>query len=180
MQTPRVAKVIRIFALLAGVGVLALGVTAAPASAGKPCWKKVIDDWYDNEQIDRRYPISCYREALKNLPEDVRDYTSIGDDISAAMLSAQRGNTTRQLQVAGGNGGDSGNDTRIGPSDPKTSDPTVGPKDSLYKSAIDKIGPNKADSLPIPLLILAALGGALLLAAGGTLAAKRIRARRLP
>jgi hypothetical protein len=180
MPTSRVAKAVRIFALLAGAAVLALAVHPAPAAAAKPCWKRVIEDWFDNEKIDKRYPISCYRAALSNLPEDIKDYTSIGDDINAAMLAAQRSGPSRTLQVAGGNGGgDSSGDTRMGPSDPKTSDPTGGPDSSLYKKAIDKIGPSKADSVPIPLIILAALGGALLLAAGGTLAAKKIRARRL-
>lgn len=178
---PTIAKALRLFAVLAGALVLVLAAQAAPAAAAKPCWKKVVEDWFDNEKIDKRYSISCYRAALKNLPEDVKDYTSIGDDINAAILAAERNRSSnRTLQVAGGNGGDSSGDTRMGgPRDPKTTDPTVGPDRSFYKKAIDKIGPAKADSLPIPLIILAALGGALLLAAGATLIAKKIRARRI-
>jgi hypothetical protein len=179
MPASRIAKAVRLFALLAGAAVLALAVHAAPAAAAKPCWKKVVEDWFDNEKIDRRYPISCYRTALKNLPEDVKDYTSIGDDINAAMLAAQRSRPSRTLQVAGGNGGDSSGDTRMGPSDPKTSDPTVGPNRSFYKKAIDSIGPSKADSVPIPLIILAALGGTLLAAAAAMLAVKKLRGRGL-
>ena len=50
------------------------GVTAPQADAATPCWKRLINDWYDG-RIDRTYPARCYRAAIKNLPEDVDAYS---------------------------------------------------------------------------------------------------------
>ena len=60
--------------------------TAGPAAAkGKtPCWKTLINDWYDG-RIDGTYPIHCYRDALKHLPTDVETYSSARDDIKQAL-----------------------------------------------------------------------------------------------
>ena len=76
---------------IAAVALFACALVAfAPgrASAATPCWQTVINDWYDNGRIDGTYPVSCYRQALKHLPEDVQDYTSLPDDIRAAMQAA--------------------------------------------------------------------------------------------
>ena len=66
------------------LSVLAAVALAAPAQAA-PCWEAVIEDWFDNSRVDNRYPIHCYREALKNLPEDMRAYSSAPEDIARAM-----------------------------------------------------------------------------------------------
>ena len=52
------------------------------------------------------------------------------------------------------------------------------PSQSYYRRAIDNLGTTNANSLPIPLLVLAALGTLLLLSAGGLAASKRLKARR--
>jgi hypothetical protein len=52
------------------------------------------------------------------------------------------------------------------------------PPRSIYRKAIDNLGTTQADSLPIPLLVLAGLGTLLLLTAGGLAGAKRYRAVR--
>ncbi len=59
---------------------------AASAKAKKPapCWKVLINDWYDG-RIDGTYPIHCYREALNHLPTDVDTYSSARDDIRQAL-----------------------------------------------------------------------------------------------
>jgi hypothetical protein len=54
------------------------------------------------------------------------------------------------------------------------------PAPSIYRKAIDNLGTTKADSLPIPLLVLAGLGTALLLTAAGLAAHKRLKARPRP
>jgi hypothetical protein len=60
--------------------------TAGPAAAKStpPCWKTLINDWYDG-RIDGTYPIHCYREALNHLPTDVETYSSARDDIRQAL-----------------------------------------------------------------------------------------------
>jgi len=75
------------FAALLMAAALAFGV--APAAA-KSCAQKVIDDWYDNGRVDAVYPIRCYREALKLLPDDVKSYSDAPDEINRALQDAIR------------------------------------------------------------------------------------------
>ena len=65
----------RLVVLTAAVATLVVAVGAAPASAAVPCWKRLLNDWYDG-RIDNAYPVSCYRAAIRNLPEDVKAYSS--------------------------------------------------------------------------------------------------------
>jgi hypothetical protein len=69
-----------------GASVLLAAVALAPAtaSAKEACWQKLVTDWSDGA-ISNLYPISCYREALENMPEDVRLYSSASDDINRAL-----------------------------------------------------------------------------------------------
>ena len=53
------------------VAAVVAGGTAGTAEAAQPCWKKLVNDWYDG-RIDGTYPVKCYQAALDNLPEDVR------------------------------------------------------------------------------------------------------------
>ena len=159
-------------ALLAGA-ILAL-TTPGQASAAKPCWERVINDWLKDGRIDGTYSVKCYQQALKNAPEDLRDYSNVTDVIQAAMQDAV-GNPSKT---------GSGNGPGGTPGDPTSGNKprqTQGvPDPSYYRRGIDSLGTTKADSLPIPLLVLAGLGTLLLLAAGGLAATKRIRARRPP
>ena len=70
--------------LAAAAGAILL---AGPAAAKDPCWKTLIDDWYDG-RIDSVYPVACYRAALEHMPEDVAQYSSLGDDINRALQAA--------------------------------------------------------------------------------------------
>ena len=55
-------------------------VLAAPAVAAQPAWKGVINDWYDGH-IDRTWPCSAYRAALKHLPENLPTYSTVKKDL---------------------------------------------------------------------------------------------------
>jgi cobalamin biosynthesis Mg chelatase CobN len=61
---------------------------AGPAAAATPCWKKLLNDWYDG-RIDNVYPIHCYQDTLKHLPEDIAVYSSAREDIQRALQSAK-------------------------------------------------------------------------------------------
>jgi len=175
---------------IALIGVLA-GVTAAlvaPSTAGAatPCWKRVINQWLDNKPIATTYKPSCYQQALKNIPEDLRDYSDITDAISAALQASLRGGSGGGPASGGstansgsGNGSSSGGTTTNNPEGKNRSLQGV-PAPSIYRKAIDNLGTTKADSLPIPLLVLAGLGTALLLTAAGLAAHKRLKARPRP
>jgi hypothetical protein len=145
----------------AGLLLLALPGTAA---AKTPCWKQVLNDWSNGRSIGV-YPLHCYRDAIRNLPEDLRDYSSAAEDIQAALQAQISKRTQRETQSLGG-----GSDTSQGKG--------AGPPQSAYRRAIDNLGTSNVDTLPTPLLVLASLGGFLLVLAAAMTATKRVRAVR--
>ena len=178
MRIRPAAITLALLALVAGLAAGALRPSSAAAST-KPCWEQVIDDWLDNGTIDGHYKAACYQEALKQVPEDLRDYSNITDAISAALSDSLRGSGTGSSTPGGGNGSGSGSGS--GKSDPNGGPPRktqAAPPQSIYSQGINHLGTTKASSIPIPLLVLAALGALLLLSAGGLAASKRIKARR--
>jgi hypothetical protein len=145
------------------LGAFALALATPPASAQTPCWKQIIDDWVDDGTIQGAYPLHCYGEAVKHVPNDLQQYTGIIDDITAAR---QRG--VRRL---------SGVNRRPPPSAAANpNDPDAG----VYNSAIDSLGPTNSDSIPLPLLILAGLAGIMVVAGAAGLATRHLRARKTP
>jgi hypothetical protein len=159
--------------LVASAGlILALGV-AAPARAATPCWKALINDWYDG-QIDQTYPAHCYTEAIHHLPQDVKQYSSAADDIRSAMLAAIKDDR-------GGGGGGSGRDiSAYDPNNPNPNPKATEGKRGVIVRAIEWLGPSNAASVPLPLLILAAVAFLLLAAAGGSFVNRWLQERRLP
>ena len=169
MRNRPAAKLSLLVALIAGV-VLLLALPGQ-ASAATPCWERVINDWLKDGRIDGTYSVKCYQAALKNAPEDLRDYSNVTDVIQAAMQDA--------VGSASGTGtGNGPGGTPGGPGGTKPRTPQGVPDPSYYRRGIDKLGTTQADSLPIPLLVLAGLGTLLLLTAAGLAGTKRIRALR--
>jgi hypothetical protein len=147
-------------------------VSAVPATAATtPCWKQVINDWYDG-RIDNVYPVHCYQEAISRLPEDVDTYSSAKDEISRAMLASIRHDRDGTSGVAG----DSfGGPSAAGPEGPGGGEAPGG----IITRLLEALGPSNADSVPLPLLILAGIAVLLLGAAGASFVAKRVQARRM-
>jgi hypothetical protein len=75
------------------VGLMALAWTGA-AAASQTCGSRLLSDWQDG-RIDQTYPVSCYRQALAKLPEDVRVYSTAQTDITRA-LQARLGTSAAQ------------------------------------------------------------------------------------
>jgi len=65
------------------VGLMALAFSGN-AGAATTCASRLLDDWKDG-RIDQTYPVSCYRDALADLPEDVRVYSTAQNDITRAL-----------------------------------------------------------------------------------------------
>jgi hypothetical protein len=154
--------------MLLAVGAPRAGaVTSASLQATDRCWLAVVNDWLDNNQVDQIYAIPCYTQAIQHLNQfpDVKGYSSAVDDIHDALLAAIR-------QDRGG-GGTSGGPNGSGPGG---SDPSKG---GPVGTGLDKIGSTNAQSVPLPLLVLAGLAMLLLLSAGATWVARRIQARRM-
>jgi hypothetical protein len=152
-------------ALLLAAAALLIGTK--PAAAAKPCWERVVEDWYDDSTIDGNYPRRCYTEALKNVGEDVKVYSSFEEDIKAALLRAGRENA-RRLSVAGGS------DAQL----PQQGTANEKPQQGLFTEAFDATSPRNADSMPIPLLVLGGLALLLIAAGAAGLLRRRLRARR--
>jgi hypothetical protein len=162
---------LKTFVSTTALALFLLLVSAVPATAAAPpCWKLVINDWYDG-RIDNVYPVRCYREAINHLPEDVETYSSAKDEINRAMLAAIRHDRdgTGGVPTAGAEGS-----TASGSQGPSGGQPEGG----ILSRLLDAIGPSNAESVPLPLLILGGIAVLLLAMAGGSFVAKRIQARR--
>lgn len=164
---------------LASVALLAaLAQPARAASAATPCWKVLLNDWYDG-RIDGTYPRHCYNDALKHLPADVSTYSSAHDDILRALQSAIAKQRKATGKAVGPNtlikpppGG-----TKVGPGGGAVA-PTGRQKPGGLSGLTDKLNPGSPSSLPVPLLVLGGLALVLVAAGGAGLVAKRIQARR--
>ena len=95
--------------------ILVLGLVAtlalASSASAKTCAETLIDDWADNAQIDRRYPVDCYRAAIQALPEDLRAYSSAADDIRRAqqeLIASESGSGSGGTEDGGTAAGDTG------------------------------------------------------------------------
>ena len=152
---------------------LALMVGAKPAAAKTPCWKQVVNDWVEDSRIDRTYPRHCYSEALKNVPNDVRDYSSFEEDIQSAL---QRVNRARTLASTGS--GTSTQPEKLTQRPGSANEVQAKPQPEYFKQAFDKLGPREADSMPVPLMIMSGLALLLVAAGAGGLITRRFRARR--
>jgi hypothetical protein len=92
-----------LFAVAAGLVALAFGTSAA-ASTG--CASRLLGDWKDG-RIDGTYAVPCYRQALANLPEDLRVYSTAHGDITRALQARLKAQSSR-VAMAGGEGGGHG------------------------------------------------------------------------
>jgi hypothetical protein len=152
-------------------------VAAAPsvAQAATPCWQRVIEDWTRDGQINGDYSPKCLRQAYNNVPEDLADYSSIKDDINAALLGPSGSNS--------GNGGPSSSGNSTGTNGASQSPSAVQAK-KRAEQAVPHAGtpesiPASSRTLPLPLLILAAVALAAMAAAGSPPLIRRVR-RRFP
>jgi hypothetical protein len=148
-------------------------ISAQPAAAKTPCWEKVVDDWYQDSSIDGTYRRRCYTDALKNVSEEVRTYTSFEEDVKAALQRLARANLRTPSSV-----GDPSTQ-RDADSRPRPGSANERPRNSLFQQAFDKTAPRNADSMPIPLLVLGGLALLLIAAGAAGLLRRKLRARRL-
>jgi hypothetical protein len=158
-----------ILVFVAAAAAATFGVSTAHASA---CSNALIHDWYVDGRIDRTYPIHCYREALRDIPEDQIVYGTLRDDLNRALQNVIRkhnGNVTPMTPVPPGGGG-GGNDSGDG---------TSGKHDEgFFHWLATKIGPSTANSVPVPLLVLGGLALALMAAAAVSFFARRYQAKK--
>jgi hypothetical protein len=167
--------------VLALLSATARGAAAARTATSTPCWKTLLNDWYDG-RIEGTYAIHCYKDALKHLPKDVNTYSSARDDIERALQSARLAARKTHATL--------GPDSVVKP--PKATTTTTpnglgglpittgtGKKPAKGLSGLaDKLNPASPTALPIPLLVLGSLALLLVAAGGAGLVAKRLQDRR--
>jgi len=72
------------------LAVAALAPFAVPtAGASVACRDRIYNDWYRDGKIATTYPLGCYRDALKNVPTDAKEYSSLADRIIAFARAAR-------------------------------------------------------------------------------------------
>ena len=164
-------------------------VFSAPAPAATPCWKLLLNDWYDG-RIDHTYAVHCYQDALHHLPADVQTYSSAHDDILRALQSAiakekQAGKTVQpNSPVAPQTATTTTTTSKTGTGTTESTSTTTvavvaGRKpDKGLGGVAEQLNPSSSTSLPLPLLVLGGLAILLVAAGAAGLAAKRIQARK--
>jgi hypothetical protein len=179
---------------LIAVALVGSAARPAPAQAATPCWKLLLNDWYDG-RIDQTYAVHCYKDALKHLPSDVQTYSSAHDDILRALQSAitkqknehknvsnntlvppQNGSGGGSGSGGGGSGGGSGGTGTTTTTGTDTT--TTAPGRTSSGGLAGQVGSYNASSVPLPLLILGGLALLLVAAGAAGLIAKRVQARR--
>jgi len=142
---------------------------AVPAHAGAavPCRNKIFNDWYADGKIASTYPRGCYADALRHIPPDAQIYSSLADDIRAAMRAAARHQRTGKVVPAEiGHGFKAAAGKTVLAAQHGSSPGTTGPKSASAPQAVPVADTSGGgSSLPVPILVLGAL--ALLLAAAG-------------
>jgi hypothetical protein len=179
----RFVKRVTILIVLTSALTLAFGASSAFA---KPCWQRLIDDWYDG-RIDLVYPRKCIQKALENAPEDIRSYSDLQSDMKRFLQDSAR-NTPRQSSSADPKQGrdaakkpgqrkqadSQSDDDRQHVAPVGGSDDPQGPIGDLFRAT----GPSDSTSVPVPLLALGGLALLLLASGAAGLVAKRVHARR--
>ena len=169
-------------AVLLGAAALVPAAQASPASlqqATSTCWLQVINDWLDNNQVDRIYAIPCYTQAIQKLSSysDIAGYSSAIDDIRRAELAAIRQDRSNGPGGSSGGTGPVGGGPGSGPGNPSNpSGPSGGA--SGHSKFLGIPGPSSATSIPLPLIVLGALAILLALSALGTWLVRRFQTRR--
>src|ERR687888_865693 len=94
--------------ILLVVATAAAGTFGVGQAQASKCSSALIKDWYVDGRIDQTYAVHCYREALKDIPEDQIVYGTLREDLTRALQATIRkhdGNVTGSTPVPGaGNG----------------------------------------------------------------------------
>jgi hypothetical protein len=182
MKRPETTTKLLLVTIVAGLAFLVAGTgiaSAAPAAqlqSTNKCWLDVVNDWLKNQpNLKGTYAIPCYTQAIQHLSAyaDVNGYSSASDDIHRALLAV--------IHNEGRGGGGGGTPANIDPTGPGSSSNGGGgtPHKSLWTDITDRLAPGNAQSIPLPLIVLAGLALLLLLAAAATWFARRMQTRRV-
>lgn len=149
-----------------------IGASPAAAKKQKSCAREIIEDWYDNQRVDKFYPLHCYHEAIDSLGPDAKNYTNLPDAILRALAYRQ------QNQADPGENAASSGKGGVKPVAYRHTADLVNAFDGAGAAAPAGSNSGNPSSVPIPLIVLAALAGLLLIAGGAGYVARRVQGRR--
>jgi hypothetical protein len=164
------------------LSLLVVFAVPAQAHAAAPCRDKIFNDWYADGKIASTYPHACYVDALHHIPSDADVYSSLREDITAAMRAGVQHAEGKAVPKQVGHGFAPHNVLAVShtkspaPHDPAPSsaeDPA--PSEQTANAAV---AASSSSGAPMPVLVLGAL--ALTLVAAGAVGAgvKHARSRR--
>jgi hypothetical protein len=157
----RTSQTLRLLAA-AGAAGASLLVLPAPAAAAVPCWQRVISDWSDG-RIDGTYPTACYAAALRHLPTDVKNYTDASDQIRRALF-ASIGKDRDATPPTAAPPRPSGSRSAARPVTRKPSGVSAQQTDEPLQRAVGVVASKNPSSIPLPLIVVGAVGFFLLAA----------------
>jgi cobalamin biosynthesis Mg chelatase CobN len=158
---------------------------ALPATANAAlCRNKIYNDWLADGRIASTYSHACYVDALHHSPSDANVYSSLREDITAAMRANARradgkaapgqvghGFTTHSVLASSNTSQPPASETSTSAS--SSHDPAVG-----EKSAAGAALTSSKSGAPVPVLVLGGLALALLAAGAVGAGVKHSRSRR--
>jgi hypothetical protein len=150
---------------------LAVALPGPASAATSPCRNKIFNDWYPDGKIASTYPVACYRDALKHMQPDAAIYSSLGDDVRAAMRAAMRRSQglSAPLQVGHGSKAIGAGNVRA----KLVSLNTTKPHDPASTGVVAT-----ASGAPLPILVLGGLALALVAAGAVGVGVRHARGRR--
>lgn len=158
--------------------VLSLAAVAAfapAANASVPCRNRIFNDWDKDGKIASTYPISCYRDALRRIPGGDSVYTSLEDDIRAALQAAIARGRGEKVAAEVGHGFPKASLVKSSsrPMMDERTHPLASATTTL--AAASASGPDGGGGIPVPLLVLGGVALVLVVSGGVGLA---VRANR--
>jgi hypothetical protein len=181
------------------VAFVSLAIFAGGAAAASACAQDVIGDWADNGIVDGTYAPECYENAIAELPEDLRSYSSAADDISRALQQAllrdappnteDSGSSAPSVEESDSGGeapaeepdGGEGDEAAASPAEteppPPPEDPSVATDDPVASAAGAELG-DGGGGLPLPVILLLVLVGIAIASALAILGIRGLKERR--
>jgi hypothetical protein len=168
------------------LSLLVVFAVPAQAHAAAPCRDKIFNDWYADGKIASTYPHACYVDALHHIPPDADVYSSLREDITAAMRAGVRHAEGKPVPKQVGHGFAPHNvlaasrtkaPAQSTPHDPAPSSSAQNSSASA-QSAGGTVAASSSSGAPLPVLVLGALALALVAAGAVGAGVKHARSRR--
>ena len=156
-------RVLSLVVLLAAL----VAAFAVPSTAGAavPCRNRIYNEWYKSGKVATSFPLACYRDALRHVPLDAQVYSSLTDDIHAALLAAVRREHGQKVPALIGKGFHAKKGVLV-------ANPLKNPPNGPNGTSTNASSPTSSSSsggTPLPILVLG--GVAIALAAAGAIGA---------